>query len=104
MWQHWRKIAHGDWLKRLLSLRLFARIDLDVLYRCGAIFRIPFVVVVNFRVVPHGLAEIPRIETHRVVGFERIDGQPPVELAHRRRIPSIPMRVKSVGDTGRQEV
>src|SRR6516165_3947851 len=42
------------------------------------------------------------MEGHAIFRDEFVHGRPPIELAHRRRIPRVAMRVVSVGDTCRK--
>ena len=69
----------------------------DVLAAVGLV---PLVVVVAARIVGHRLGEVAWVERHRVVGGDPVDGQPPVELEHRRRVPGVAVRVPGVGDPG----
>ena len=48
--------------------------------------------------------EVARVEGDPIVGLDRIDGKPPVELRERSRVPRIPVGVERVSDACRQIV
>jgi hypothetical protein len=85
-------------------MRLDARIGFDVLRRAGAALGVPAVVIVVARRVGDALGEIARVKGHAVAPLDRVDRQPPVELALRRRVPGVAVRVESIGDARGQIV
>ena len=85
---------------RLQRLRLLAGIDAHVLGRVEAAGGIPALVVVAGRAVGHRPVPVVRVERHGVVRRDVEHGHPPVQLAERRRVPGVPVRMKGVGDAG----
>src|SRR3954451_924018 len=90
--------AHLATLDRLRQPRLLPRVGLDVLRRTGTVLRVPLVVVVDIRAVLDGIVEIVRMEGEAVALFNVPDRQPPVDLAERRRVPRVAVRVEGVGN------
>src|SRR6266850_1006014 len=85
-------------------LWLRTRVDADLLGGMEAAVAVPLLVVVAVRAVAQSVGEITRVKSHAI---GRVDGkyrQPPVDLAHRRRVPGVAMRVKRVSDTGAQVI
>src|SRR6267142_3488620 len=85
-------------------LWLRTRVDTDLLGGMEAAVAVPLLVVVAVRAVAQSVGEITRVKSHAI---GRVDGkyrQPPVDLAHRRRVPGVAMRVKRVSDTGAQVI
>ena len=91
-------------LHRLLRLRLFPRVLLDELRGVLPARAVPFCIVVFRRTIAHGLAPISRMKRHRVFWDDRINRQPPVDLAHRCGIPRVAMRMKDICNPGRQKI
>ena len=88
-------------LERLLGLRLLARLLRDLLRGLLAAGPVPLLVVVARRAVPDRPVEVLRVERHRVLGLDRVHGQPPVQLLVRRREPGVAVRVELVGEARR---
>src|SRR2546425_9372772 len=67
--------------QRLFGVRLLARIRLDLC--CGglATLTVPLVVVVLARAVANGVTPVPGGKSHRGVGGDFLDRQPPGYLA-----------------------
>ncbi len=98
---------HSDlWIQlhRLFRLRLFPRVLLDELAGILPARAVPFRVVVFRGAVAHRLTPIPWMKRHRVFWNDRINRQPPVDLAHRRGVPRVAVRVERVCNSRRQEV
>ena len=92
----------GIELQGLFRLGLFAGILFDVLGRFLAAGSHPLLVIVLPGAIAHRLAEVPGMKGHDIAGLYLIDRQPPVDLAHRRRVPGVPVRMKGIGDAGSQ--
>ena len=80
-------------LGRLGLLASFLRHLLRSLLSAGAV---PLLVVVSGGAVLHRLIEELGVEGHRVLGLDRVHGQPPVELLVRRREPGVAMGMELV--------
>src|SRR5215510_8425249 len=65
---------------------------------------IPPVVIEVSRSILDASSPVTRMEGHAVLRHELVYRRPPVELAHRRRIPGVAMRMVGVGDAGRKIV
>src|SRR5216683_3375390 len=76
-----RQITDAQRLQGLLRLRLLARITADMLSRRRTVAAVPIVVIVDLRIVADGLGKVARIEGHSVIRLQRVDRDPPVELA-----------------------
>ena len=59
---------------------------------------IPFLVVVDLGIVRRLAREPLRMEGHGVAAVHLEDRNPPVDLAHRRRIPGVAVRMEGIGD------
>ena len=84
------------------GLGLLARVGLDVLGGVLAADAVPFVVIKIGRAVLDRPVKVLRVEGHRHLGFDVVDRQPPVELAHRSGIPGIAVRVMGIADAAGQ--
>src|SRR5580693_3038789 len=87
-------------LHGLLRARLFTGVFFQELSSVLAAGTVPLVIVVRGGPIAHWLAPIARVKSHGVFGNDRIDGHPPVDLAHGSRIPSVSMRMESVSNPG----
>src|SRR6266571_5762020 len=81
---------------------LFAGVFLDELRGILTARAVPFRVVVLRGSIAYRLAPIARMEGHGVFRNDGINGHPPIDLAHGRRVPGIAMGMKGVGDPGLQ--
>src|SRR5580693_10077619 len=90
--------------QRLLGVRLDAGIVAYVLRGILTALGIPSVVIEVARSILDTAAPVTRMERHAILGDEFVDRRPPIELAHRRRIPGIAMRVVGVCDPCREIV
>src|SRR5713226_5632460 len=99
-----RQITDAQRLQGLLRLRLLARITADMLSRRRTVAAVPIVVIVDLRIVADGLGKVARIEGHSVIRLQRVDRDPPVELAGRRRVPSVAVRMEGIGDARSEEL
>src|SRR6266540_6113233 len=82
-----------------LWARLLTSIGLNILSSSLPARSVPFVIIVDVRVVTDCLAPVSWMKRHSVLGFNFINREPPVNLAGRSRIPGVTMRVEGVGDT-----
>ena len=86
----------------LFRLGLLARVGFDVLRRVLPAGAIPCLVIVLVRAVLHTLAPIAWMKRHRIAPQNLKNRNPPIQLAHRRGIPGIAMRMECVCDAGSQ--
>ena len=56
------------------------------------------IIVVSVGIVADRLAPIAGMKRHGVLRLNIVDGNPPVQLALRRAVPSVTMRMPSIGD------
>ena len=66
----------------------------DVLSGVAPALCVPAIVVKTRRIVSDGSAPVCGMEGHSLRSVEVVERHPPVQLAGRRRIPSVAMRVK----------
>ena len=59
---------------------------------------VPLVIVVSLGIVVYGTRPVSRMKGHSVVRLDFVNGQPPVDLAEGRGIPSIAMRMPGISD------
>ena len=82
----------------LLGLRLLPGIGLDVLDGFYTTSSIPLGVIIDLRIILDGSVKVFWIKSQAILGCNIKYWQPPINLTHRRRVPSISVRMKGVGN------
>src|SRR5262249_50728990 len=83
---------------------LFTCITLYVARGSTTVLCIPFVIVINARIICYWFIKIARVEPHGIVRIKRINWKPPIQLTHRGGIPRVTVRMKSVSNAGSQKI